>query len=100
MDDEEDNWGFDGMVAAEYIATSGICGTLREVHRVCEDDGDAVSTTIVDVFELAGKGIEAKRKHEAMSGRQTNLEAELVDIWDARHTISRQIAAAEERVKS
>lgn len=39
-----------------------------------------MSTTILEVIELAGEGIETKRKNVTMSGRQTDLGAELVKI--------------------
>lgn len=99
MDDEEDNSDLESMVAAEGVATSGIRGNLREVHRVCESGGKAVPMSIVEVIGLAQEGVEAKRENATMSIRQTNLKAELVKIRTALRTMSNQIPAALERLK-
>lgn len=63
MDGEEDNRDVECTVTAEEAATSGIRNKLREVQRVCDDSGEAVPTTIVEVVELAREGINAKRKN-------------------------------------
>lgn len=67
IDDEEKNWDFEGMVAAEEMATSGISGMLQEVKRACEAGSEAVATTIVDVVKLGREDIEMKRKNATMS---------------------------------
>lgn len=37
------------------------------MQRVCEDDGEAVPTTVFDSIELARDAIEAKRKNATLS---------------------------------
>lgn len=46
----EDKWDIEGMVTAKKVATSGTRGKFREIQRVFENSGEAVSTTIVDVL--------------------------------------------------
>lgn len=88
------------MMNAEKVATSGIRGKLQNVQRVCEDGGEAVSSTIIDVIELAFEDIEVKRKIATMSGRQMFLEAGLVEIRAAGRTMRSQMAAAEDWIKN
>lgn len=57
-----------------------------------------MSTAIVDVTKLGRDGTEAIRKNATMYGRQTDLEAALVEIRAVRHTMSGQISATGERV--
>lgn len=100
MDEEEDSWDLEGMVAVEEVATSGVRGRLREAQRACEDSGNALPMTIVDVIKLARKGIEAERKNATMFSRQTDLEDELTEMRAARRTMSCQISATEVRLKT
>lgn len=55
------------MVSAKEVASSGMRGKLQEVQCVCENSGEAVPTTIVEVVELARVGVEAKRKNATLS---------------------------------
>lgn len=100
MDEEENNWDFEGTVSAGEVATSGNHGKLQEVQCICEVGRDAVPTLIVDVIEIVLDGIEAKRKDATMYSQQTDLGAELLEIPGARETMSVQTAAVEKRVKS
>lgn len=84
------------MVTAEKVATSGISGKLREVLHVCENEGEALPTTIVDVIKLAHEGIEMKRKNTTMPSQQTDTGTELLDIRADGRTMNSQITAAEE----
>lgn len=59
------------MVAAKKVTTCGIHGKLRELQRICEDGGETVPTTIVDLIELDREGIKSKRKITTMTSRQT-----------------------------
>lgn len=99
MDDEKDSCDFEGVGRAKEMDSSSIRGKLREVQRVYEDAGNAVSTTIVKVNELALEGIGAKRKIATMFSRQKDLESKLVEMRAARRMMSCQISAAEEQEK-
>lgn len=49
------------MLAIEDVASSGACVKLLEVQRICGKGGEAVSTIIIKVTEVACCNIEAKR---------------------------------------
>lgn len=97
--DEADNRDFEGVLTAEDSTTTGIHDKLREVRCFCEEGGEAVTATIVDVFELAREGIEVKRKNATMTGRRTDLKAQLIETFFAGRTIRGQITAAETRIR-
>lgn len=97
---EKGNWDFEGMVTPEEVATTGVCGKLQEVQRICGDDSEAVSTTVVDVTVLTREDINMKRKNVTMSTRQIDLEAKLVETRAAGYTMRSQATAAEDRIKS
>lgn len=99
-DDEKDNLDFEGMLAAEEVAASDVCGKLREGQCISENGGDAVPTTLVDVVELVREGIETNRKNTTLSSRQTDLEAKLVEIRAAGHTMRAQNTAGHGRIKA
>lgn len=82
------------------MPTSGIRSKMRGVSRVCEDAGGAALTILVDVIKLVCERIETKRKNEAMSDRQTNLEAELMEALAVGRMTSGQSPAAEGRIKA
>lgn len=90
-DVEDDTWDIESKMTAEKVATSGICGKMPEVQRVCKDGGETAPTTHVDVIELACAGIEARRKRATMLSRQADFETELVEIWAVRRTVSGQV---------
>lgn len=96
---EEVDWDFEGMVSSEQVATSGVRGKLGEGQCACGDDGEVVPTAIVNVVELDGEGIEAKRLNAILSSPQSNLKAELVELWPGRHPMSGQTTTAEKRIK-
>lgn len=73
-----DNWVFEGMVMVKELGTSSIRRRLRALQCVCEDRGEIVLTTNVDVIKLVREGIAIKDKNETMSSRQTALKTELV----------------------
>lgn len=100
VDDEEDNWEVEGMLTAEELTTSSLHEKLRGVQGVCEGGGDTVHATIVDVIQLACEGSEIGRKNAAMFSRQTDLEAELVEVWAAERTMPGQITAAGDWIKT
>lgn len=97
-DNEADGQGFEGMVTAKEVTTSGICGELGEVQRICEDGDEAVPTTIVIVIKLVREGIKVERKIATMPSQQTDLECELVETRAAERTIRRHCSTAIERV--
>lgn len=82
------------------MATSGICGKLRELQRICEDGGELVPTTIVDVTDLSREGVEVKRKNATVPRQLTNLDAELVEVRAAGRTIRSQVTAAEDWIRT
>lgn len=57
-------------------------------------------TTIVNVFMLACKGIEVKRKNATVSDRRTNLAVQLVNTRAVGRTMRDQIMAAEYRINT
>lgn len=80
VDDKENAWNFDGMVPAGKVATFCIRGMLREVQRACEDGGEALSSTVVDVIEPAREDTEIIPKNATLSHQNTDMGAELVEI--------------------
>lgn len=79
VDDEEENWGFEGMITVEELASTFFRGKLQEVKRVCEVGGKVVSMTIVEVVYLACERIEVKYKNAELSKRKTDMETELLE---------------------
>lgn len=100
IDDEENNWGIKGMVSGKEVATTGISGKLPEVQCVCGECGEAVSTTNINVVELAREGIKVKRKNATMFSPQTDMEAQLVESRSVGRTIWGLNMAAEDRMKA
>lgn len=49
MDDREESWGFQSIVLLRKVVASGIYGKLRQAQCTCENDGKAVSSTIVEL---------------------------------------------------
>lgn len=92
IDDEEENWDFENMVAAEIVASSGLRGKLLEVQRICEDGDEAVPTTILEVVELACDGIKMKHKSVALTDQNMDLEAELLEARAVGGTMFGQLA--------
>lgn len=88
------------MVTAVEVATTGIHEKLREVQRACNEDGEAVPTTFVDVINLAREGIKARHKNAALSNRQTDWEAQLLDTLAVGRTMCGQITAAKNCIKA
>lgn len=66
---------------------------MREAQRVCEEGGEAVSTTSDEVATPAREGIKVNRKSATMSNRQANLKAELVKRHAAGHIMCSQLTA-------
>lgn len=62
MNDEEDSWNFEDIVTAKEVGSSILRAKLQEVQRVCENGGEVVPTTVVELAELAREGVEAKLK--------------------------------------
>lgn len=99
INDKEVSWDFEDMVTAENVATFSIRGKLQKIQRVCEGAREAVPTTTADVFKLARDGIKMKRKNATMSGRQTDLEAQLVETLAAGRTMRSEIKAAKDCIQ-
>lgn len=87
-------------MTTEEMALIDIRDKLREVQRICENGGEAAPTTFVDVIELARESFEMKQKNATANSRQTSLEARLVEIRAAGHTMRGQITATEDRIKT
>lgn len=83
------------MTTAEKLSTSGICVELREIQCVCKMGGEGLPTTIFDKVELAREPIEIKHKNEALSNRNTDMKAKLLESLAARSTMWGQITVAE-----
>lgn len=83
------------MVSAKEVASSGLRGSLQEVRCVCEDGGEALSTTIVDVIKLARESIEIKCKNAPLSDQNTDIEDKLVDACAVGGTMRGQLVGAE-----
>lgn len=45
-----EKWNFEGVASAKGVAWSGQYSKLREVQRVCDDGGEAVPETTVEVI--------------------------------------------------
>lgn len=67
IDAVEASRDLESMVTADDVATTEICGKLREVQRGCEDGFDAAPTTFVKVIELGRGGIVTKRMNATLS---------------------------------
>lgn len=77
LDDDGNSWNFEGMVTNDDGAKTGICAKVREVQRLCKVGDEAVSTTIVDINELAHECIEVSRMKARMFDQHTDLETNL-----------------------
>lgn len=93
IDDEENNWESKDMATAEEVFTTCIRGTMREFKRVCEDAGETVLATIVNVIDQASESIEVKHKNATMSERKTDSEAQPGATLAAERTMRRQITS-------
>lgn len=78
--DANEDWDFNGMVYANDMAASGVGNKLKEVQRLCEDEGEAVLTFVIEVIELSREVIETKRDKGKLVGLISDLERELVDV--------------------
>lgn len=99
LDDEGDNWEFEGMGTAKKVATSGICGKLQEVQRLCENGREAMPTAVVEEIRLAREAIEANRKNATLSNRNTVTEADIVEARAVSSTMHKQLTAAKRQIK-
>lgn len=67
MDDKEDNQNLERILTARKAALSDLRVRLQELRLFCESGGEAVSTTVVEVVELARESVEAKRINAILS---------------------------------
>lgn len=86
------------MLTAKEVVLFAFHGWLPEVQRVCEDAGEAVSLMVDKVAELARECVEAKRKNVALSGQNTDTEAELVGPCAIKYTRCEHLTDAKRRI--
>lgn len=68
------------------------------MQRVCEEDGGAKTTTIIEVPESARDAIEARCKNGKISERNTDVQAKHVKACAAGFTLSGLLEAVERQV--
>lgn len=64
--DEEDNWNFEEMVSVGEAAAPGVRDMFGKIQLICEEGGEALPTTVVEVIELAREVDETKRIHAVL----------------------------------
>lgn len=95
---EKQYWVFEGIVTVEKVSTSGIRGKLQDVQRLCEDGGKTMLSTIVDLIEFAGEGVEAKRENRTMFIQTTDIGTEHVEARSVNGTKRVPLARVERRI--
>lgn len=100
MDVEENNWDFEGIVAAEKVPASALRSISQGAQHVCEYGGEAVPRTVVEVVERARECIGAKHKYALLFEQNTEMEAELVKARIAKGTTRELFAKAESRIRT
>lgn len=93
LDDGEENWDFECIVAAKEITTADICKRSQETQQVCENSGDVLRITIVEVTDLARDDVETKRKSAKLSERSTDKVFKLLEAYAVEITMRGQFEA-------
>lgn len=66
-------------MSVNEVAASGVRNRLEEVQRICENGGEAVPTSAVEIIELSRDVVETKHKNAKLVDRVKDLERELED---------------------
>lgn len=74
-------------MTAKEVAAPSIRSMSREKQHVYKDGGEAVTTTIVNFFDLPLTGNETGRKIAQILKRNTDMQAEFMESHSARLTV-------------
>lgn len=80
VEENDEDLNFDGMVSVDEVAASGLQEKLREIQRLCEESGEAVPVTVVEVVDLARVVVETKRENAAFAEGRAKALTEIEEL--------------------
>lgn len=96
----DDDWEFEGIISVDEVAGSGLRGKLREVQRICEEGGEVVPATVVDVVNLARKVVETKRENVAFVEDRTKALAKVEELQGTVCSLQKELDTTNTRVNA
>lgn len=77
----DDDWDLEKMVFVDEAEASGVRNKLKKIQWLCQDEEEAVPTSVVEVIEPFWEAVEMKRNNTKLGNRINGLERELEDVW-------------------
>lgn len=75
VDDAANDWNFEGIIAVNEVAASGVSGCLRGVQHICEEGEEAMRDSTFKVIKFVFDSIVASRKNAMMFESHTDVKA-------------------------
>lgn len=76
--DASKDWGFMETVLAVKLAESEVRGKLKEVQRLCEDKGEIIPKSAIEVIEISREAVEMKRD----KAKSVDCNKHMVEEWE------------------